>query len=87
MTVIDIHTHMISEPPSSYLRRIYYDAVLYDTATLALCMDLGGADRVMFGADYPHATDVPGILGYIGELPADQSAAVLGGNATRLFGL
>jgi len=77
----------ISQPPSTYLRRIYYDAVLYDTATLALCMDLGGADRVMFGTDYPHATDVPGILEYVGELPADQKQAVFGGNATRLFGL
>ncbi len=77
----------IDRKPSDYLRRIYYDAVLYDSATLAMCMDLGGSDRVMFGTDYPHATDVPGILGRIRDLPGDQRDAVLTGNAARLFGL
>lgn len=77
----------ISEPPSAYLRRLYYDAALYDTGSLSLCMELGGAERVMFGTDYPHPTDIPGILDRIRDLPGDQSAAVLGGNAMRLFGL
>lgn len=77
----------IAEPPSAYLRRIYYDAVLYDPESLALCLKLAGADHVMFGTDYPHATDIPGLLDCAGALPADQSAAILGGNAERLFGL
>lgn len=80
-------TRRISEPPSVYLRRLYYDAALYDTGSLSLCMDLGGPERVMFGTDYPHPTDISGILNRVRDLPGDQSKAVLGGNATRLFGL
>ena len=41
----------------------------------------------MFGTDYPHATDVPGILGRIDDLPADRAKALRGANAARLFGL
>ncbi len=77
----------ITEPPSSYLRRLCYDAILYDTDSLAQCMALGGPDNVMFGTDYPHATDVPGILGRIRDLPAERSKAVIGGNAERVFRL
>ena len=41
-------------PPSEYLRRIYYDAVTYRPESLKLCIEVGGADKVMYGSDYPH---------------------------------
>jgi aminocarboxymuconate-semialdehyde decarboxylase len=47
-----------------------------------------GADRVMFGTDWPHQVhDVVGSLRNTAALPADQRDAIRGGNATRLFGL
>lgn len=73
--------------PSDYLRRIYYDAIVYHPEGLAECIHLGGADRVLFGTDYPHSTDVPGLLKQTKELGPRERGAVLGKNAEALFSL
>ena len=78
----------IAERPSAYLRRIYYDAVVFQPESLALCINVGGADRVLYGSDYPHNIgDMKGCLARVDALPPDQRAAVRGGNARRVFGL
>ncbi len=78
----------ISDPPSSYLRRIYYDTVTYSPEALAACIAVVGADRVMYGADYPHNIgDMQGCLARVDALPHDQKEAVRGNNAMRLFKL
>jgi aminocarboxymuconate-semialdehyde decarboxylase len=73
--------------PSDYLRHIYYDAIVYHPAGLNECINLGGADRVLFGTDYPHSTDVPGLLKQTKSLAPRESGAVLGKNAEALFKL
>lgn len=76
----------ISRPPSEYLRHIYYDAVVYRQEALALCINAGGADHVMYGSDYPHNIgDVEGCLARVDALPADQREKVRGQNAQRIF--
>ncbi len=78
----------ISERPSTYLRRIYYDSVTYRLGALEMCVDVGGADKVMYGSDYPHNIgDMKGCLERVEALPAATSAAVRGENARRLFAL
>jgi aminocarboxymuconate-semialdehyde decarboxylase len=78
----------ISRHPSEYLKRIWYDAVTYQAESLALCIQVGGADKVMYGSDYPHNIgDMTGILARVDALPAGQREAVRGANAARLFGL
>lgn len=79
----------ISEKPSTYLRHIYYDAVVYDAAALQLCMDVAGtADRVLFGSDYPHPIgDMAGCLARVDALPSLTARRIRGANAERLFGL
>jgi predicted TIM-barrel fold metal-dependent hydrolase len=43
---------------------------------------------VMYGSDYPFSLgDMPGILGRVNHLPAQERAAVRTGNAVKLFGL
>ena len=44
----------ISKPPSQYLRQFYYDTVVASAASLRLLIDLVGAERVMFGTDFPY---------------------------------
>ena len=74
--------------PSDYLRRIYYDSVTYRQEALELCIAVGGADRVLYGSDYPHNIgDMKGCLARVDALPAAQRAAVRGANAQRIFNL
>lgn len=78
----------IAEPPSTYLRRIYYDAVVYTPEALALCVAVGGADRVLYGSDYPHNIgDMKGCLARVDGLAEAERRAARGQNAIRIFGL
>lgn len=78
----------IAEPPSSYLRRIYYDSVCYTPEALALCIAVGGVDNVLYGSDYPHNIgDMEGCLRRVNDLPQDQAENVKHQNAERIFAL
>jgi aminocarboxymuconate-semialdehyde decarboxylase len=78
----------ITERPSAYLRRIYYDSVVFQPESLALCIAVGGADKVLYGSDYPHNIgDMKGCLARVDGLPAGQCVAVRGANAQRIFRL
>lgn len=78
----------ISTPPSEYMRRLYYDSVTYRSEALAMCIEVGGADRVLYGSDYPHNIgDMKGCLARVDELPPGPRQAVRGGNARRIFRL
>src|SRR3712207_6610012 len=78
----------VSDPPSAYLRRIWYDSIAYTPDALALCLKVAGPDRVMFGSDYPHNIGDPeGLLALLDDLPAEARDAVRGGTARRVFGL
>jgi len=74
--------------PSSYLQRILYDTVVYDRRALQMCLEVGGADNVLYGSDYPHNIgDMAGCLARVNALPADQARRVAGANARRVFGI
>jgi aminocarboxymuconate-semialdehyde decarboxylase len=74
--------------PTEYLRRIWYDCITYDLGALRYLVSVVGADRVLFGTDWPHQVhDIAGSLANTAALPADQRDAIRGGNAARLFGL
>jgi aminocarboxymuconate-semialdehyde decarboxylase len=78
----------ISRRPSSYLRRIWYDAVTYTDDALRLCLRVGGEDRVLYGSDYPHNIgDMKGILRRVNALPARTARKVRQTNAERIFRL
>ncbi len=44
----------IDEPPSVYLKRLYYDTVTFSPHNLRLLRDLVGAGHMVMGSDYPH---------------------------------
>lgn len=75
----------ISEPPSEYLRRIYYDSIVYQADGLQSLINLAGTDRVLFGTDYPHAADIPVLKELVEGLPADQTKQVYSGAAQKIF--
>jgi aminocarboxymuconate-semialdehyde decarboxylase len=74
--------------PIDYLRHIYYDCITYSPAALAFLISVVGADRVMFGTDWPHQVhDTPGALANTARLPSAQCEAVRGSNALKVFEL
>jgi aminocarboxymuconate-semialdehyde decarboxylase len=73
-------------PPSTYLKQFWYDSIVYDQPTLGFLLERVGADRVLYGSDYPFTIgDMKGILARVDALPAGQRDALRSGNAGRLF--
>ena len=74
--------------PIDYLRRMYYDCITYDLGALRYLISVVGADRVLFGTDWPHQVhDTAGSLANTAALPPDQRDAIRGTTAISLFGL
>ena len=48
----------IDRHPSTYLENIWYDSIVYDPGALALCLEICGPEKVMFGTDLPMPADV-----------------------------
>jgi aminocarboxymuconate-semialdehyde decarboxylase len=82
-------SEVITAPPSEYLRRIWYDAVVYSPGALDLCLEVAGSsERVLYGSDYPHNIgDMSGCLARVDALPPAAARRLRGGNAERLFNL
>jgi aminocarboxymuconate-semialdehyde decarboxylase len=79
-----------TQPPSAYLGRFYYDCIVYTEPALRFLIDSVGADRVVFGTDWPYdmALDWPvaWVLGMKGLSQAEKEA-ILWKNLERLLGL
>ena len=80
----------VSQPPSAYLRRFYYDCIVYTEPALRYLIDTVGVDRVVFGTDWPYdmALDWPvaWILGMTSLSQAEKDA-ILWRNLERLLGI
>jgi aminocarboxymuconate-semialdehyde decarboxylase len=74
--------------PSEYLREIHVDSVVYRQDVLQMCVDVCGADKVLYGSDYPHTIgDMYGTLARVDALPSGVRDQVRSGNALRIFNL
>ena len=77
-----------SEKPSSYLRQVYADAVVFRQDALDMAVSVFGTNNVLYGSDYPHnIVDMKGCLSRVDALPGDVREKVRGGNAERIFRL
>jgi aminocarboxymuconate-semialdehyde decarboxylase len=79
----------LPHPPSSYLKRVYFDTIVFTPEQLRALITAYGADHIMMGTDYPFDMadyDPIGLLAASG-LSAEVMAAIAGGNAQRLFGM
>ncbi len=78
----------ISARPTTYLKKIFYDSVVFQQESLELALKVGGAENVLYGSDYPHNIgDMKGCLARVDALPSASRDAVRGGNAMRIFKL
>ena len=80
----------LPQPPTSYLKKIYFDSVVFTPHQLAHLLRVFGADHIVMGTDYPFDMaeyDPIGHLASVEELDSATLAAVAGGNARRLLGI
>jgi aminocarboxymuconate-semialdehyde decarboxylase len=80
----------ITQPPSAYLSRFYYDTITHSESALRYIIDSVGVERVLFGTDWPYdmCTDWPAswILG-LETLTQDEKEMILWRNLEALLGI
>jgi aminocarboxymuconate-semialdehyde decarboxylase len=77
-------------PPSHYMKRLYYDTMVFQPLYLRHLIEVVGPDRVMLGTDFPFdmaETDPLALIGATDGLGAAEREAISGGNAASLFGI
>ena len=77
------------QPPSAYLKNLYFDTLVYDVDTLEYLKAKVGADKLVLGADYPYTLgDWMGVEKIQALKCSDSDKdAILQGNARRLLKL
>ncbi len=76
--------------PEQYFGRFYYDTIIHDADAFAFAAKTLGAERILYGTDYPAdmgyhqpARDIPGL----DRLSAADQEMILSANARRVYGL
>lgn len=77
----------ISREPSSYLRQLWFDSLVFDRAQLDYLIATYGADRICMGSDYPFDMGDPDPVGFLDQVRDEDRARVLGLNAASLLNL
>jgi aminocarboxymuconate-semialdehyde decarboxylase len=79
-----------TRPPSTYLRRFYYDCIVYTEPALRFLIDTVGADRVLFGTDWPYDMALDWPVSWILSMPSltdEEKELILSKNLERLLGI
>jgi len=82
--------HTCASAPSTYLKKIWFDSLVYDPAQLEYLIRRAGAPNVVLGTDFPFdmgMDDPLGLLNAVAGLSDDDRAMIRGANAARLLGL
>jgi aminocarboxymuconate-semialdehyde decarboxylase len=80
----------IKRKPTDYLRRLYFDTIMFDPRALRYLIELWGADHLLLGTDYPYDMgnyDPLDAIAGVKKLTAADRSAIAGGNAARLLGI
>jgi len=80
----------IQHKPSQYLKRIYFDTLVYTTEGLRHLVEEVGVTQILLGTDYPFDMGAYEPRTYIAAVPGltdHERNLVLGGNAVRVLGL
>ncbi len=80
----------LPKPPTHYLKKVYFDTVVFTPLQLETLVKTFGADHVIMGTDYPYDMlehDPIGHIASVESFDATTRAALAGGNAKKLLGL
>jgi aminocarboxymuconate-semialdehyde decarboxylase len=77
------------EKPSTYLRKLWFDSLVYEPELLEVLVERVGADRVLLGSDFPFDMGLEDPVGHVHAcgLSDGDKQAICGGNAAALLGL
>lgn len=73
--------------PSNYLKRIWFDSLVYEAGHLQRLIEVAGPSQVVLGTDYPFDMGHYDPFGLLSELPPTVQEAITGGNASALLGI
>jgi len=78
--------HGCAEPPSSYLKKLYFDSLVHSPDELRALVAAAGPEQVLLGSDYPFdmGSDSPVTEVREAGFTSDDEAQILGGNARTL---
>lgn len=84
----DVTATHVSAKPSNFLRRFYYDTIVYSPEALRFLVDRVGSDRVVLGSDYPFPMGDPHPSQTVREAGFDDGVvhAILRENVVRALG-
>lgn len=85
---------VLPRPVKEYFKRFYYDTAVGDhPPAVRCCRDTFGSDRMLLSTDFPHGSagvarleTYPRAVRESG-IPANEVEKILGGNASKLFGI
>jgi aminocarboxymuconate-semialdehyde decarboxylase len=74
-------------PPSHYLKKVWFDTVVFTPQQLRALVETFGADRILMGTDYPYDMGEYDPVAHVVDagLGEAEIAAICGGNAERLL--
>ncbi|MFT4267745.1 MAG: amidohydrolase family protein [Xenophilus sp.] len=76
--------------PRDYLRRLWFDTLVYEPEVLRHLIEVVGASQLVIGTDYPFDMghyDPHGLLAAVPGLSREDAERILGRNAAELLGL
>ena len=79
----------LPKPPTHYLRKMWFDSVVFTPHQLEYLVRVFGADKIVMGTDYPYdMADYDPVEHVVSSgLSDDEKARVAGGTAAALLGL
>jgi len=79
----------LAESPIAYARRFYYDALVFDPASVRFLASAYGASQLVVGSDYPYAMGDPDPVGTLEKAGFEPEVfeAITSNNARRFLGL
>ncbi len=83
----ECHDH-IKHPPSYYLKKVYYDTMVFSHDQLEHLVRMWGAGHVVIGTDYPYDMGYYKPVDFVEDakfLTRTQKEAIIGGNGAKLL--